>query len=108
MIIISFALYCGIPAFERKFVFPQSKVSLIILANFLVLSHMDYCSPIAYSLSCSQLDILLKLQKQCERIIVGMIQELIASHNSFNFTGYYCTNESNIIYAPFFTKSTIV
>ena len=47
------------------------KESLIFLANSLVLSHLDYCSPIQYNLGCGQLDILLKLQKQCARIIFG-------------------------------------
>ena len=45
------------------------KESLILLAISLVLSHLDYCSPILYNLNCSQLDTLLKLQKQCARII---------------------------------------
>ena len=45
--------------------------SLILLANSLVLSHLDYCSPILYNLKCGQLDMLLKLQKQCARIIFG-------------------------------------
>ena len=47
------------------------KENLILLANSLVLSHLDYCSPILYNLNCGQLDILLKLQKQCARIIFG-------------------------------------
>ena len=43
--------------------------SLILLANSLVLSHLDYCSPLLHNLNSSQLDTLLKLQKRCARLI---------------------------------------
>ena len=58
----------GLQIMRRVNVF-LPKESLILLANSLVRSHLDYCSPILYNLNCSQLDILLKLQKQCARII---------------------------------------
>ena len=43
--------------------------SLILLANSLVLSHLDYCSPLLHNLNSGQLDTLLKLQKHCARLI---------------------------------------
>ena len=43
--------------------------SLILLANSLVLSHLDYCSPLLHNLNSSQLDTLLKLQKRCAHLI---------------------------------------
>ena len=42
---------------------------LILLANSLALSHLHYCSPVLYNLSCSHIDTLLKLQKRCARLI---------------------------------------
>ena len=39
--------------------------SLILLANSLVLSYLDYYSPLFHNLDSGQLDILLKLQKHC-------------------------------------------
>ena len=46
-----------------------SESSLILLANLLVLSHLDYCSPVLYNLSTCQIETLLKLQKQCAHLI---------------------------------------
>ena len=43
--------------------------SLANLANSHVLSHLDYCSPPLRNLNNKQLDTLLKLQKQCARVI---------------------------------------
>ena len=43
-----------------KDVLPQE--SLILLANSLVLSHLDYCSPLLHNLNSRQLDTLLKQQ----------------------------------------------
>ena len=46
-----------------------SESSLILLANSLVLSHLDYFSPVLYNLSAGQIETLLKLQKRCARLI---------------------------------------
>ena len=61
-------IYYGPQIMRRvKDFLPQE--SLILLANSLVLSHLDYCSPLLHSLNSSQLDTLLKLQKRCARLI---------------------------------------
>ena len=43
--------------------------SLISIANSVVLSHLDYCSPLLYNMSANQINVLLRLQKQCARAI---------------------------------------
>ena len=43
--------------------------SLISIANSVVLSHLDYCSSLLYNMSANQINVLLKLQKQCARAI---------------------------------------
>ena len=48
--------------------------SLILLANSLVLSHLDYCSPLFHNLTSSQLDTVLKLQKRCACLIFSCNQ----------------------------------
>ena len=46
--------------------------SLIRLADSLVNTHLDYCSPLLYNFSINQLESLLKLQKQCARTIFSV------------------------------------
>ena len=43
--------------------------SLISIGNSVVLSHLDYCSPLLYNMSANQIIVQLKLQKQCARAI---------------------------------------
>ena len=43
--------------------------SLISIANSVVLSHLDYCSPLLYNMSANQTHVLLKIQKQCAHAI---------------------------------------
>ena len=52
---------------RMKYFIPQD--SLILLANSLVLSHLDYCSPLLHNLNSIQLDTLLKLQKCCDLLV---------------------------------------
>ena len=46
--------------------------SLIRLADSLVNTHLDYCSPLLHNFSGNQLESLLKLQKQCARTIFSV------------------------------------
>ncbi len=46
--------------------------SLISIANSVVLSHLDYCSPQLYNMSTYQINVLAKLQKRCARAIFSM------------------------------------
>ena len=63
-------VHYGISILRRVRLF-LSEDTLISLANSLVLCHLDYCSPLLHNLLKSQLESLLKLQKQCARVILS-------------------------------------
>ena len=45
--------------------------SVKIIANSLVMCHLEYCAPLLHNLSKGQMDLLLKLQKRCARTVLS-------------------------------------
>ena len=64
-------IHCGLAIMRRvKSFIPRD--SLVRLADSLVNTHLDYCSPLLHNFSGNQLESLLKLQKRCARTIFSV------------------------------------
>ena len=46
-------------------------VSEKLIANSIIISHLEYCTPLLHNLNKGQMDLLLKLQKRCARTVLS-------------------------------------